>query len=169
MGQLVDPLMGHTQEPRRITRAHLQPSTSQQSNRAPSGDRGTTIFLFGPLSQRRVGANRLHGRRGELDIVDQVSSRRVVNEQRQRLANASARFINRATLRTTAAHLSDGGHPVPGFVTNVGDVITAHAFLNHPLPRHGSRSRSIARSNPGPSSWPACTGIVVRVADLEET
>jgi hypothetical protein len=31
-------------------------------------------------------------------------------------------------------------------------VVSTHDLFNHPLPKHGSRSRSIWRSNPGPRS-----------------
>jgi hypothetical protein len=54
-----------------------------------------------------------------------------------------------------AAYTAHGGHPPARLVSLVGHAIRLHGFLNHPFPRHGSRSRSIWRSRPGPMSSPA--------------
>jgi len=47
----------------------------------------------------------------------------------------------------------NGGHPPSPFVSFIPNSKASHSF-NHFFPRHGSRSRSILRRSPGPSSSP---------------
>ncbi len=142
------------EKPGGVLSAHLQLSGSQDQG-------GASLLFVGLPAKGRVGPNRLCRGTRQLHVVHDGDLARIVDEQLQRLSDAATRFINTATLCVAAANAADGRDPPARFVPFVGNVIRPHDFFNQPFPRHGSKSRSLRRSSPGPMSSPASTGTVV--------
>src|SRR5262249_1579791 len=139
---------------------HLERTLLQDGDGASCRrSRGASGPHFGGLPLH-VTPNRFAGLRRQLDHIDELHLVRVVAIERERFANATSCFVDRASLRLTPLHRLNGCPPPPRFVSFVSPP-QCHRF-RHPLPRHGSRSRSIARRSPGPIVSPAWTGIVVR-------
>jgi hypothetical protein len=161
LSELMYPLVREAKKARSISGAHLQTTSSQQSNGSPGCQGGSSVLLVGLPSQRCVRADGFRRARRELDVIDELCSARAVDEHLHGFNDAAPRFIHGATLCVAPTQFPDRSDPPTRSISFVGDVIRLHDFFNHPFPRHGSRSRSIRRSNPGPISSPACTGTVV--------
>jgi hypothetical protein len=128
--QLVHALMRQAKEPGGVARAHLQFSGSQYVNGASSRAGCPPVFFVGLLAKSRVGPDRL-GRGGwQLHVINNRGLAGIVDEQLQRLADASPSLINSATLRVAAAYPSYGGHPSARLVSLVG-----HAIMTSRLPQ----------------------------------
>src|SRR5439155_256063 len=89
--------------------------------------------------------------------------RRITHPEIEGFTDAFPCLVDRASVGVTARHARHPRDPRSTLVALIDDLVAAHLNLrNHFLPRHGSRSRSIARSVPGGRSSPAWTGTVVR-------
>src|SRR5437773_7668938 len=97
--------------------------------------------------------------RGEPDVVREARPACVSHEQTERLPDALTCLVDRAAVGVAALHRRNARDPVSRLIQLIDHAIVLHA--RHPFPKHGSRSRSIARSVPGGRSSPACTGTVV--------
>ncbi len=153
--ELVHALMRQPQETSRIARAHLQSSGPQYADGASSRAGRPPVFFVGLFAKSRVGPNRPRRSTRQLHVVHDRSPARIVDEQFQRLSDAAPSLVDGATLRVATSHTAHGGDPPPRLVSLVRHAIRLHGFFNHPFPRHGSKSRSIRRSRPGPMSSPA--------------
>src|SRR5262245_24342276 len=153
--ELVHALMRQPQETSCIACAHLQFSGSQDPDSASSRSGCSTVFLVGLLAKTRVGPYRLSRGSWQLHVVHDVGLADIVDEQLQCLSDAAPSLVNGAALCVAATYSAHGGSPPARFVSLVSHAIRLHDFFNHPFPRHGSRSRSIRRSRPGPMSSPA--------------
>jgi hypothetical protein len=71
----------------------------------------------------------------------------IFSPERQRLPKPPARLLERPAVRVAAAKTPDAGDPRAALVAFENDSIVATLHRSHFFPRHGSRSRSIARSN----------------------
>jgi hypothetical protein len=112
-----------------IARAHLQLSGSQYPDRASSRAR------VGPLRRPSCEVSRK---------PESSFSRHSATSRRPQWRPCAHRR------RTTPALLERGVPTTPaGLVAFAGHAMAFHGFLNHPFPRHGSKSRSMRRSRPG--------------------
>jgi hypothetical protein len=154
------PLVRQPQQACRVAGAHLQPPGSQDANGASSRHGGAAVFLVGPLSRGRVRPDRSCRRRRQLHVIHEFGGAGIVDEQFQGLADTTPCLIHGSTLGVAAPDSAYGGDPPSHLIPLVRDAIGLHDLFNQPFPRHGSKSRSIWRSRPGPMSSPACTGTV---------
>src|SRR2546428_716688 len=89
--------------------------------------------------------------------------RRITHPEIEGFTDAFPGLVDRASVGVTARHARHPRDPRATLVALIDDLVPVHLNLrSHFLPRHGSRSRSIARSVPGGRSSPAWTGTVVR-------
>jgi hypothetical protein len=102
--------------------------------------------------------NALHPAR-EADVVDKLDALRVLDPEAERLTGSPSRLLDRSPVRMASGNAGDGRDPRAALVAFVDDAIPLHPSQS--FPRHGSRSRSIARSVPGGRSSPAWIGTVV--------
>ncbi len=92
------------------------------------------------------------------DVVDELGGVRAFDPERKSFTNATPCFDEAAAVAVTTRNRRDAGDPGAGLVALEHDAI---AHRSHFFPRHGSRSRSMARSVPGGRSTPRWTGTVV--------
>src|SRR5438105_14410600 len=118
----------------------------------------TRLLRTGAL--RFTHADRIACARGKPHLLDELRAVSVVNPQAERLAKTSARLLERPTVRMTTADAGRSCEPSTALVALEDRPVLARLHRSHFLPRHGSRSRSIARSVPGGRSSPARTGVV---------
>ena len=111
MHELMDPLVGHPEQARRVPGTHFKFTAAQQPHSASGGKRRAAVFPIRTLSQGCIGPDRLHRSHGQFHVVDELGRARTVNEQIHRFPNAPSGFVDGPTLRVTAAHLTHGSHP----------------------------------------------------------
>src|SRR5207247_11071426 len=116
-------------------------------------------LALGPLARASCPLHRGAGRSRESNPLLDGCGFCVVDPQTERFPNATTRLIERASIGMAAPNFSDADDPGAGLITLEDSRVLAQR--SHFLPRHGSRSRSIARSVPGGRSRLECTGTVV--------
>jgi hypothetical protein len=102
--ELVHPLVREPEQSRSITGAHLQPASPQDTHRTSSGLGRASIFVVGPLAERRVRPQRFRCARRQSHIVDDLRAPCVGDEQLHRFDNAAAGLIDRSALRVAPSH-----------------------------------------------------------------
>lgn len=112
-------------------------------------------LLTRPVARLNSGAHRT----GKPLLLDQLHAARGIDKESDGLANVAACLRQASTIRVAPSDLRHSYQPVPVGVDLENNPMLAH--LSHFLPRHGCRSRSIARSVPMGRSRPAWIGIVV--------
>lgn len=125
LAELMHPLMRQPEEAGGIARAHLQLSCSEYADRTSGGAGGASVLFVGLPAPGRVGPNRLRRRARQLHVVHNRGLARIVDEQFQRLPDATPSLIDSATLRVAAAYSPHGGHPPARLVSLVGNPRTS--------------------------------------------
>ena len=102
-----------------------------------------------------------HGRERiarQSNVIDELGRIRAFDPQRESFTNTTTRFDEAATMTVTTRNRRDVSDPGARLVALEYDAV---GHRSHFFPRHGSRSRSIARSVPGGRSTPRWIGTVV--------
>jgi len=86
------------------------------------------------------------------NVVRQFGCIRILDPQPEYPPNASSRLDEAATVRVASGDGRHSRNPSAAFIPLQDDAIPLHR--SHLAPRHGSRSRSIARTVPGGRSTP---------------
>src|SRR5882724_8820578 len=158
--QLLDTLMGEPEQFTGVADAQAE-LPGQEAHGLLCGALRRETLPGSALSSRAQADEGLACCGDELHLLREASASRIVNEQGESLSNAAPRLSQRPPLRVATTNLPDRRDPPTLLVPLVGHRVGLHRGRNHPEPRQGSRSRSMARSNPGPMSSPAWTGTVV--------
>jgi hypothetical protein len=155
--QLLYPLVRYAQQLRSIPEresGRLRKVARSARHRIGGFSLGSHASVAAAASQSKLPPDR----RGESDFESELSLSSVVHPELERFPDPAPDLLECPAMRMAAGHGGNPGQPRPGLVPLDHDPV---AHRSHFLPRHGSRSRSIARSVPGGRSSPACTGTVV--------
>lgn len=159
--ELMHPLVRQAEQAGRVSGAHLQSSAARAPNRSPRGRGRLAIFLFSSLPKGGVGPDRTSRLGRQFHLINKRRRTGIIDEELERFGDPSPCLLDGSSLRMATSHTAYGRDPPARRVAHVRHSVSLHSFINHPLPRHGSRSRSMRRSSPRPPRIPLRRSSVV--------